>query len=312
MVPDIGQGPLGSSAPAHYPAMNPSPSMANRLSQWRIYFDRALAHEALGDLLMLAEEAPSSTLRIEARRLLAKRLLDKDHRRLARNQIKAILSNHPSDAYGRALLATIDATEARVTGASPRHGAQAVLFSGHMIDAPNRPSPRFPPDKESVAAGAIGKALDDIHVQSTDLAICGGACGGDTLFAEACLARGMRVQLYLQFEEPTFLDASVAFAGPQWVERYRRIASNARTRVRIMPRELGPAPTDTNAYERNNRWQLDNALAVGAVHCIALWNGQGGNGPGGTEHMLDTVGQYGGQVTILDTTLLWSPPQGLR
>ena len=113
------------------------------------------------------------------------------------------------------------------------------------------------------------------------------------------------MQVYLQFEEPSFLDASVAFAGMQWVERYRAVASNARTRVRIMPRELGPVPPGANAYERNNLWQLYHALAVGTVHCIALWNGHGGDGPGGTQHMLDMVRQHGGQVTVLDTTALW-------
>ena len=285
--------------------MKDSTSAVNPPSQWRIYFDRAWAHEALGDLLMLTEEAPSPVLQLEARRLLAKRLLDAAHPRLARDQIKAILLDHPSDAYARALLATLDSAEPRATVTTPRHCTRAILFSGHMIDASDRSSPRFPPDKESVAASAIGTALDAIHVRSTDLAICGGACGGDTLFAEACLARGMRVQLYLQFEEPSFLDASVAFAGPQWVERYRRITSNARTHVRIMPREVGPSPTDTNAYERNNLWQLSNAFAAGTVHLIALWNGQGGDGPGGTKHMLDTVGQHEGRITVLDTTTLW-------
>ena len=29
---------------------------------------------------------------------------------------------------------------------------QVVLFSGHMIDAPGREKPRFPPDKEPIAA----------------------------------------------------------------------------------------------------------------------------------------------------------------
>ena len=69
-----------------------------------------------------------------------------------------------------------------------------VLFSGHMIDAPDRKTPRFPPDKEPVAATAIADALAKIGAAKGDLAICGGACGGDLLFAEAALARGMRVE----------------------------------------------------------------------------------------------------------------------
>ena len=61
------------------------------------------------------------------------------------------------------------------------------LFSGHMIDAPGRCRPRFPPDKEKIAAQAIAKKLDELGAGPGDLALCGGACGGDLLFAEACL-----------------------------------------------------------------------------------------------------------------------------
>jgi len=55
---------------------------------------------------------------------------------------------------------------------------KVVLFSGHMIDAPGRDTPRFPPDKEPMAAEAIAGALADLHVGPDDLCICGGACGG--------------------------------------------------------------------------------------------------------------------------------------
>src|SRR5215467_1449634 len=87
-----------------------------------------------------------------------------------------------------------------------------VLFSGHMIDAPDRKTPRFPIGKEPVAAAAIADALSSIGVARGDLAICGGACGGDLLFAEACLARDMRVEVFIPFDEPTFLAESVDFA----------------------------------------------------------------------------------------------------
>jgi hypothetical protein len=49
-----------------------------------------------------------------------------------------------------------------------------ALFSGHMIDAPDRKAPRFPPDKESAAAAAIAETLAEIGVTQGDLAICGG------------------------------------------------------------------------------------------------------------------------------------------
>jgi hypothetical protein len=39
---------------------------------------------------------------------------------------------------------------------------------------------------------------------------------------------------------------------------------------------------------------------------IALWNGQGGDGPGGTQHMMETVRKHRGQVHWINTTELWS------
>jgi hypothetical protein len=66
---------------------------------------------------------------------------------------------------------------------------KVVLFSGHMVDAPGREKPRFPPNKEPVAAHAIAAALDELAIRASDLCICGGACGGDILFAETALSR---------------------------------------------------------------------------------------------------------------------------
>src|ERR1700733_14301816 len=108
---------------------------------------------------------------------------------------------------------------------TPPH--QVFLFSGHMIDAPGRKEPRFPADKEGVAKAAIEATLTKAGAEAGDLAICGGACGGDLIFAEACLARGMRLELYIAFDEQTFLAESVDFAGADWHERYLAAKSRA-------------------------------------------------------------------------------------
>jgi hypothetical protein len=105
-----------------------------------------------------------------------------------------------------------------------------------MIDAPDRATPRFPADKEAIAADALGGEFDALGTGTDDLAICGGACGGDTLFAEAALARSCRVQLHLQFCEPDFLRASVAFAGERWVERFHALKANPLTSIHVRSR----------------------------------------------------------------------------
>jgi hypothetical protein len=188
---------------------------------------------------------------------------------------------------------------------SPESPRKVVLFSGHMIDAPGREKPRFPPDEEPIAARAIAEALVDLGVGPPDLAICGGACGGDLLFAEAALARGARLELHIPFDEATFLEKSVDFADRNWRARY--FGAKAPAVLHVAPSELGPIREGEDAYARNNRWMLDSALRFGAdkVDFVCLWNGEGGDGPGGTRHMIDAVRNRGGRTRWLDTTKLW-------
>jgi hypothetical protein len=180
-----------------------------------------------------------------------------------------------------------------------------ALFSGHMIDAPGREKPRFPPDKEPIAARAIAEALAELGLGRADIAICGGACGGDLLFAEAALARGARLELYIPFLEPIFLEKSVDFPDRHWRARY--FAARERGALHVAPSELGQTRKAENAYERNNCWMLDSALRFGTdrVNFVCLWNGKGGDGPGGTRHMMDEVRNRGGGTRWLDTTKLW-------
>jgi hypothetical protein len=180
-----------------------------------------------------------------------------------------------------------------------------VLFSGHMIDAPGRKAPRFPPDKERVASEAIAGTLAEIGVTAGDLAICGGACGGDLLFAETCLVHGMRLELYIPFDEPTFLANSVDFANANWHERY--FAAKSKATLHVMPDELGPVPADDNPYERINLWMLESAarLGGGRVAFICLWNGQGGDGPGGAQHFMEEARRETTRIYWLDTRHLW-------
>jgi tetratricopeptide (TPR) repeat protein len=183
---------------------------------------------------------------------------------------------------------------------------QVFLFSGHMIDAPNREEPRFPPDKEPIAAKVIAEKLDAVGAGPEDLACCGGACGGDLLFAEACLDRGLRLEVRIPFDEPTFIQKSVAFAPGNWTDRFYHVSNNPKTRLLIMPDELGPPPEAVNAHARNNLWELYTALAWGPekVRFVCLWNRKGGDGVGGTKYMHDTVQQYSGRVYIIDTNTL--------
>lgn len=181
-----------------------------------------------------------------------------------------------------------------------------LLFSGHMIDARDRKIPRFPPEMEGAARAAIDKELDALGAGSGDLAVCSAACGGDLLFAEAALARGLFLEVYLPFDAATFARESVAFAGGTWQSRFDTVL--AASTVHLLSAERSPLGEGQDPYEQVNLWMLEAAGRFGAEKLvfIALWNGQGGDGPGGTQHMMETVRRQRGQAHWIDTTQLWS------
>ena len=175
-----------------------------------------------------------------------------------------------------------------------------------MIDAPGRTQARFPANKEPIAADAIAKALVQIDSGPSDLAVCGGACGGDLLFAEASLARGSRLELYIPFDEPIFLANSVNFADADWQARF--FAAKSHATLHVTPDERRPLLAGEDPYERNNLWMLECAGRFGTekIDFICLWNGQGGDGPGGTQHLMQEVRRRAGRIHWLNTTQLWT------
>jgi serine/threonine protein kinase len=179
---------------------------------------------------------------------------------------------------------------------------QVFLFSGHMIDDPHREEPRFPAQKAPAAAAAIGAKLDELGAGVGDLALCSGACGGDLLFAEACLARGLWVEMRLPYSESEFLANSVDFAGEHWRARFEAVKRHLQTKMLVMPAELGANSFTVSDYARNNLWMMYNALAWGPekMRFLSLWDGHEGDAPDGTKHLLDAVREHISKIYILD------------
>ncbi|MCB1801678.1 MAG: DUF4071 domain-containing protein [Gammaproteobacteria bacterium] len=186
---------------------------------------------------------------------------------------------------------------------------RVLLFSGHMVDAADREQERFPERHVERAAQQIAQRLDELGAGPEDLALTQGACGGDLLFAEACVARKVRMTWLQPFNEPDFILRSVVRCGEHWRQRYLDVRAALDNPIMSAPQELGPAPAHAGkgyAYERCNLWLLYTALAWGVdkVHFVCLWNGGGGDGPGGTAHMYDEVAKRTGQVHWIDTRAL--------
>ena len=190
---------------------------------------------------------------------------------------------------------------------------QVFLFSGHMIDQLHRTPPRFPPECEPRVAVEIDAKLAELGAGPGDIGITQGACGGDLLFAEAMLRRGAAVELHLPLAEETFLRESVDFAKAsstvvdRWRDRFLAVRHHASVRTTIMPaRHRSEQPE--NVYERCNLSMLERALSFGTdkVRFICVWNGEGGDGPGGTAHMREAVQKSGGVQCWIDTRTVCS------
>jgi hypothetical protein len=176
--------------------------------------------------------------------------------------------------------------------------AQSLLFTGHMIDVPGRKVERFPARAEVRARAAIYAVVLGLRREGT-VGVAAGASGGDLLFHEVCAALGIPTRLYLALPVGEFIAKSVAPAGADWVRRFRELVERLGPgNVRVMGDGDGliEGPTE-NVWQRVNFWVVEEAVALAPERTlIALWDGKGGDGPGGTEHFVKAAPGYGIRV----------------
>jgi tetratricopeptide repeat protein len=187
----------------------------------------------------------------------------------------------------------------------------ALLFTGHRLDTPDRTAARFPPAKEKHARAMIFEAVrnEKAKAKGALFGIAGGASGGDILFHEICEALEIPSQMYLVLPKNDYIKDSVADAGPDWVERFNRLCDKMKPKILSdsgrLPRWLR-GKKDYGIWQRSNLWMLHNALCISQDHLtlIALWDGASGDGPGGTEDMVDRAKDRGATFIHLDAKKL--------
>jgi hypothetical protein len=205
-----------------------------------------------------------------------------------------------------------------------------LVFAGHMIDAPDRKTPRFPAEKEAVAREEIKqRVLKEMNNgPGVAAAYAGAASGGDILFQEVCAELGIETRLYLAVLPQIYVNTSVNKAGGNWVDRFWKLLKTHtdRKQVRILSeatdvrddKDYLPAwlqsKKDYGIWQRNNLWMLYNALAESCdnttgdpnLTLIALWDGEKGDGPGGTGDLVEKVNRLGGRNEIINTKQLFN------
>jgi hypothetical protein len=171
--------------------------------------------------------------------------------------------------------------------------AFSLLFTGHMIDKPDRAYPRFPPNHEGRARDRISTAIVSFisacAAEQQDPKIIGfasAARGGDILFHEEARRMLLRTVIVLPFIPEQFVKSSVEIGlDDQWTSRFWALWNETRFEDRCV---LG-LPDAEQSYAECNLQLVRLARLNGQVRLIALWNGERGDGIGGPASMIDAL-----------------------
>jgi class 3 adenylate cyclase len=147
-----------------------------------------------------------------------------------------------------------------------------VMYTGHMIDHPARPVPRFPEALEAAVAAAIRRRLEAIR----PLAAYGSAaCGSDILCLEAMRDLGGETHIVLPFPPVEFHRVSVDFAPGGWSERFERALASA-TSVTITSEHRARGSTATFDYANfvlTGMARLRAEVLRTDLHGLVVWDG---------------------------------------
>ena len=174
-----------------------------------------------------------------------------------------------------------------------------IVFSGHLVDRPDRASPRFPAFIESAVRDAIDKQLKKIE---PGFGYASAGCGADILFLETLLARGGEAHVVLPFDKQEFIHESVGFAGDDWIKRFESVLTRATT-VTVASNE--------RIEEGSMSFEYANLLLFGLADIrarqletdlvpLAVWDQKPGDGPGGTASAVKHWHNLGLDVQVID------------
>ena len=178
-----------------------------------------------------------------------------------------------------------------------------VVVSGHMIDAPDRKEPRFPPSRVERVARELEQAFDAWGVGAGTTILCGGARGADILAAEVGLRRGASVYVCLALPPDDFERGSVALPGTDWAARFRSVLERAEVEINAGADDATTDGADVFGRANARLVELANSRAD-RPHAALVWDGGRGDGPGGTADLVRRLGFRGPdpRACVIDPT----------
>ena len=197
------------------------------------------------------------------------------------------------------------------------NGGRVFLFSGYLLNS-SEDGGKFPVELEEDIKLEIEGMLDRYNANADDLAITAGmAAGGDLLFIETCVSRGIPVGTHMPVPEPAYVRDYVSPAGDEWVERFYKMRNHPLVDEYYQTELVGAPRTGDDVFERNNRWALYSAMMRGIdnLRLIALYDDKRGDVHATRDahlvkHMIDLMRDTGGQVEIINPAKI--APEALK
>jgi len=188
---------------------------------------------------------------------------------------------------------------------------RVIAFAGHMIDAPERATPRFPAGLEGAVASALRDRIGNI---GPAIGFSQAACGADILFLEAMQAAGMQTHIVLPCATRDYLESSVAFADPGWVPRFEQVVSRATSKHFATDEPLlGDDILFEHASNLVHGIALLRAVELETVPLLlAVLDPSGEHHHGGTAATVDAWKRGGHAVEIVDLAALRGSPPAAR
>lgn len=177
---------------------------------------------------------------------------------------------------------------------------RVIVFAGHMIDFPDRKTPRFPPALAETVARIIRKRLSSLHVEA---GFATAACGAPILFHEAVQAMGGESHVILPYGRDEFLADSVAIRDDMdWTSRFDNVLEKARRVVLASPQRLDEGSV---VFSYANQILLGLGLIrARQLRCelktLVVWDGQPSKATGSISTILAQWKELGHSPEIID------------
>jgi hypothetical protein len=175
-----------------------------------------------------------------------------------------------------------------------------LIYTGHMIDAPGRATPRFPADAEGAVRARIRQRLEQLGPVA---AYGSAACGADILCLECMHELGGELHIVLPFPVDDFVHQSVAIhPDGRWRERFERLLDLADEVLVISDQtpSSGVASFEYANLVMTGLARLRADMLETRVEGLAIWDGTDSGGTGGTGSVVELWRRRGvplGRVT---------------